>query len=175
MYLIAPDKKLWQLKRLNIFLYLNENKWCYFCQKRPAEALLMSTHNQCGHPITKSCLYNFDPLKPHFYVVKLGFTGYTLLFLFLLKNIDCGYSWEPPLRGGSHEYPQSVFCAEIWKISEFFIRKFSFFLVVKFSVYLNRRAFIMLLIWRFTLFENVLNMLWIFRHVYTDATFLWRL
>ena len=25
--------------------------------------------------ITKTCLYNFDPLKPHFYIVKLGFTG----------------------------------------------------------------------------------------------------
>ena len=43
--------------------------------------------------ITKTCLYNFDPLKPHFYIVKLGFTGvYIIFFLFLLKNIDCGYS-----------------------------------------------------------------------------------
>ena len=25
--------------------------------------------------ITKTCLYNFDSLKPHFYIVKLGFTG----------------------------------------------------------------------------------------------------
>ena len=25
--------------------------------------------------ITKTHLYNFDPLKPHFYIVKLGFTG----------------------------------------------------------------------------------------------------
>ena len=24
---------------------------------------------------TKTYLYNFDPLKPHFYIVKLGFTG----------------------------------------------------------------------------------------------------
>ena len=24
---------------------------------------------------TKTCLYNFNPLKPHFYIVKLGFTG----------------------------------------------------------------------------------------------------
>ena len=48
----------------------------------------------------KTCLYNFYPLKPHFYRVKLGFTGvYIIFFLFLLKNIDCGYSLEPP-RGG---------------------------------------------------------------------------
>ena len=25
--------------------------------------------------ITKTRLYNFDPFKPHFYIVKLGFTG----------------------------------------------------------------------------------------------------
>ena len=27
--------------------------------------------------ITKTRLYNFDPLKPHFYIVKLGFTEKT--------------------------------------------------------------------------------------------------
>ena len=30
--------------------------------------------------ITKTCLYNFDPLKPHFYIVKLGFTGVYIIF-----------------------------------------------------------------------------------------------
>ena len=59
--------------------------------------------------ITKTYLYNFDPLKPHFYTVKLGFTGVYIILLFLLKNIDCGYSLELPRRGGSNEYPQSMF------------------------------------------------------------------
>ena len=86
--------------------------------------------------ITKTYLYNFDPLKPHFYIVKLGFTGVYIIFLFLLKNIDCGYSLEPPRRGGSNEYPQSMFWAEIWKISEFFMRKLPFFGGKIFSVYL---------------------------------------
>ena len=81
--------------------------------------------------ITKTYLYNFDPLKPHFYIVKLGLQGYTLFFLFLLKNIDCGYSLELPRRGGSNEYPQSMFWAEIGKILEFLSEKFEF-LVVKF-------------------------------------------
>ena len=66
---------------------------------------------------------NFDPLKPHFYIVKLGFTGVFIIFLFLLKNIDCGYSLEPPRRDGSNKYPQSMFWAEMWKISEFFYLK----------------------------------------------------
>ena len=59
--------------------------------------------------ITKTYLYNFDPLKPHFYIVKLGFTGVYIIFLISAKNIDCGYSLEPSRRGGSNEYPQSIF------------------------------------------------------------------
>ena len=77
--------------------------------------------------ITKTCLYNFDPLKPHFYTVNLGFTGVYIIFLFSAQNIDCGYSLEPHRRGGSNEYQQSMFWAEIWKISEFFIWKFLVF------------------------------------------------
>ena len=45
--------------------------------------------------ITKTCLYTFDPLKPHFYIVKLGFTGVYIIFLISAK--------------GSNEYPQSMF------------------------------------------------------------------
>ena len=59
--------------------------------------------------ITKTCLYNFDPLKPHFYIVNLGFTGVYIIFLISAQNIDCGYSLEPPRRGGSNDYPQSMF------------------------------------------------------------------
>ena len=36
--------------------------------------------------ITNARLYNFDPLISHFYIVKLGFTGYALFFLFCLKH-----------------------------------------------------------------------------------------
>ena len=31
--------------------------------------------------ITKTCLYIFDPFKPHFYIVKLRFTGVYIIFL----------------------------------------------------------------------------------------------
>ena len=68
----------------------------------------------------------FWPLKPHFYIVKLGVAGYTLFFLFLLKNIDCGYSLESPRRGCSNEYTQSMFRAEIWKNIRFYLKTFSF-------------------------------------------------
>ena len=91
--------------------------------------------------IKKTCLYNFDPLKPHFYIVKLGFTGVYIIFLISAQKIDCGYSLEPPRpqkidcgyslepprRGGSNEYPQSMFWAEIWKnIRIFYLKIFSF-------------------------------------------------
>ena len=93
--------------------------------------------------IKKTYLYNFDPLKPHFYIVNLGFTGVYIIFHISAQNIDCGYSLEPPRRGGSNEYPQSMIWAERWKISEVFIWNFSFFLEMKFSTDLHRRVFVM--------------------------------
>ena len=70
----------------------------------------------CRSLITKTCPYNFDPLKPHCCIVKLGFTGVYIIFLISAQNIDCGYS-----------YPQSMFWAEIWKISDFLSENFHFF------------------------------------------------
>ena len=77
--------------------------------------------------ITKTYLYNFDPLKPHLYIVKLGFTGVYIIFLISAQNKDCGYPLEPPQRGGSNEYPQSMFWAEMWKITEFLSENLEFF------------------------------------------------
>ena len=72
--------------------------------------------------ITKTYLYNVDPLNPHFYIVKLGFTGVDIIFLISAQNIDnCGYSLEPPRRGGSNEYHNLCFEKKYEKISEFFI------------------------------------------------------
>ena len=38
------------------------------------------------------------------------------IFHISAQNIDCEYSLEPPRWGGSNEYPQSMFWAEIRKI-----------------------------------------------------------
>ena len=92
--------------------------------------------------ITKTCLYNFDPLKLQFYIVKLGYAGIYIIFHISSQNIDCGYLLEPPRRGGSNEYPQSMFWPEIWKISKFFIWKFSVF-GGEIFIYLNRHVFVM--------------------------------
>ena len=63
--------------------------------------------------ITKTYLYNFDPLKPHFYVVNRVYRGKHYFYIYLLTSIDYGYSLEPPRRGGSNEYPQSMFYEEM--------------------------------------------------------------
>ena len=49
-----------------------------------------SLQGQGNNAITQTCLYYFDPLKPHFYKVKLGFTGVYFIFLISVKSLDCG-------------------------------------------------------------------------------------
>ena len=63
-------------------------------------------------------------------------------FLFLLKNIDCGYALEPPRRGGSNEYPNLCFEQKCEKYQRFLSENLQF-LEVKFSIYLNRHVFVM--------------------------------
>ena len=70
----------------------------------------MHTYNFCFYAkvtefifITKTSLYNFDLLKPHFYIVKVGFTGVYIIFLISAQKHRLWY------RGGSNEYPQSMF------------------------------------------------------------------
>ena len=81
--------------------------------------------------IRKTFPCNKYPLKPHFYTVKMGYARVYLFFLFLLQNIDCGYSLEPPQRGGSNVYPQSVL-SKSKKNIQFFPGKFFIFTTKKF-------------------------------------------
>ena len=85
--------------------------------------------------ITKTCLYNSDSLKPHFYRAKLGFTGVYIIFLILLKNIDRGY----------HLMSTHNLCFEqkYEKYQNFFIRKFSFFFYCKIFNIFEQQVFVM--------------------------------
>ena len=76
--------------------------------------------------ITKTYLYNFDPLKPHFYILNLGFTGIYIIFLISAQKhiLWVLVRTVPPRQGGSNEYPQSMFWVEIRKISEFLSENF---------------------------------------------------
>ena len=58
--------------------------------------------------ITKVCLFKyiekFTTIKIENFQIKIPD-----IFHISAQNIDCGYSLEPPRRGGSNEYPQSMF------------------------------------------------------------------
>ena len=60
-----------------------------------------------GEYITKSCLFSILkilPPKNENFQIKNSY-----IFHISAWKIDCGYSLEPPRRGGSNEYPQSRF------------------------------------------------------------------
>ena len=68
---------------------------------------------------------------------------YTLSFLFLLKNIDCGYSLEPPCQViGVTSTHNLCFVQKYENYRSFFLSENFHFLEVKFSLYLNRRVFV---------------------------------
>ena len=84
--------------------------------------------------IMKTCPCKVHPLKPHFYIVKLGYAGYVyLFFLFLLQNIDCGYSLEPIYVLSKNK-----------KTIKHFLTKFSFFTTEKNLCTLHGQVFVML-------------------------------
>ena len=54
----------------------------------------------------------------NFYHQKFKFSDKNpYIFHSSAQNIDCGYSLEPPRRGGSNEYTQSVFLSRNKKIN----------------------------------------------------------
>ena len=70
-------------------------------------------------------LAHTDPLRKHAHVIYSNFVRSKIkifqqknvdIFLIFAQNIDCGYTLEPPRRGGSNKYPQSMFWSKIRKI-----------------------------------------------------------
>ena len=63
----------------------------------------------CRDRITRTCLFK--------YIAKIYSQKKTANnFLISAQNIDCGYSLEPPRRGGSNEYPKPMFLSRNKKI-----------------------------------------------------------
>ena len=98
--LIMCETKQFSSKFDQRFILVENNKYAYFSQKGKK---LKKNNIRITYPCD---LY---PLTNHFYIVKFWFTGVDIIFLFLLLNIDCGYSLEPPQRGGFNAYPKSMF------------------------------------------------------------------
>ena len=59
-------------------------------------AKLFDCHVSHQENMSVKCIYILYLLKPHFYIVKLGYAGVYIFFLFLLRNIDCVYSLKLP-------------------------------------------------------------------------------
>ena len=51
----------------------------------------------------------------HLQSLKFSDKKKTDVFHISAQNMDCGYSLEPPQRGGSNEYPQSMFLSKVKK------------------------------------------------------------
>ena len=92
----------------------------------------------------KTCLYKFDPLKPHLYIVKLGFPGVYIIFLISAQKHRL---WVPVRTASPRVFLTSInnlcFEQKYEKYQNFYLKIFSF-LEVKFSTYLNRCVFIMI-------------------------------
>ena len=84
----------------------------------------------------KTCLYNFDPLKPHFYIVKLGFTR---VYIILLNSAQKHRLWVF-VRTVLTNTNDLCFEQKFEKYKNFLFDNFHFFLVVKCLVYLNRHV-----------------------------------
>ena len=87
------------------------------------------------------CILKISPPKTESFLIKI-----LIFFHISAQNIDCGYSLEPPRRGGSNEYPQSMLLAEIRKIMYTPINPI--FTILKWSLTgskLNRYVFVMIL------------------------------
>ena len=67
-----------QDRNFNLMSTLNK---CFDREIRKISRKSMYRVHVCKHLITKPCIYNFDPLKPCFYIIKLRFTGVYIIFL----------------------------------------------------------------------------------------------
>ena len=71
----------------------------------------------------KKCTYVL--LRKHAHAIYTDFLALKIenfqlkifdIFLIFAQNIHCGYTLQPPRRGGSNEYPQSMFWSKYKKI-----------------------------------------------------------
>ena len=106
---------------------------------KPGQTICKSETKENAKPSRKRVFIILTPVNPIF-----GIYRHIHCFSDFAKNIDCGYSFEPPHRGGSNEHPKSLFWAAIRNYQSYLSENFQF-LDVKFSIYiyLNRRVFVM--------------------------------
>ena len=108
----------WNLHRAQVG-YIFYSQGCNFFSRT-------TNSNHTARIIAKTYLYNFDPLKPHFYIIKLGFTGVYIIFLISAQEHRLWVLVKPPRRGGSNEYPNLCFEQKCEKYQIFLSESFHF-------------------------------------------------
>ena len=93
--------------------------------------------------VTKTFLYSFDPIKPHFYTVKLGFKIVDIIFLISAQKQRLQYSLEPPCQAVLTSTHNLCLEQKYEKKIRSFLSENVQFLEVKVSIYLNRCVFVM--------------------------------
>ena len=93
--------------------------------------------------ITKTRLYNTDPLKPQFYIVQLGFTGVYIIFLISAQKHRLWVLIRTASPRRLQRVPTIYVLSRNKKNIRVFLSENFQFLDVKFSIYLNRRVFVM--------------------------------
>ena len=109
-YLIIAKSIAWLPEMLLSFVYMSYRRWTFMLVKNKISVLFCS--------ISLLSLIAMRSLRKHAYSNILKFSPQKIwkisnknsdIFHISAQNIDCGYSLEPPRRGGSNEYPQSMF------------------------------------------------------------------
>ena len=102
----------------------------------------LSAEDKNHHYITKTCLYNIDPYQPHFYIVKLGFTGVYIIFLISAQK----HSLRVLVRTASAVLTSThnlCFEQKYEKYQNFLSENFPLFGCKIFNIYSNRHVFVM--------------------------------
>ena len=81
----------------------------------PQKHIMVLIGSVLAKHITKTRLFKYVEKFTFFQKLKIFRYKNSDIFHISAQNMDCGYSLEPPRRGGSNEYPQSIL-AEITKI-----------------------------------------------------------
>ena len=94
------------------------------------------------------------------------------LVLILLQNIDCGYSLEPPRRGGSNVYPLSMFRAKKKKNMKNFLLKIFNFYNLKNLCILHGHVFEMFLAIRIVQYNLYFMLFLVMSYISSESYFL---
>ena len=100
MMMIKMSQFIQQFRKYNsyrayVFAYIHKT---FICSSRYFASLY----------ITKTCPCNIQRFLKLWKNENFQLKNFDI-FLIFAQNIDCGYTLEPPRRGGSNEYPQSMF------------------------------------------------------------------